>query len=70
MGDNAILNRRLEILVKGVELSHGNSFQIIDSATEKAHASRFSLVLGTTGCCEVDDMRCLVMFDRCMRLTK
>ena len=36
----------------------------------KAHLPRLSLVLGTESCYEVDDLSCLVMFDRCTRLAK
>ena len=34
------------------------------AAQEKARLPRFSSVLGTEGCCEADDVSCLVMFDK------
>ena len=36
------------------------------AATEKACLSRPSLVLGTESFCEVDDLSCIGLFDRCM----
>ena len=32
--------------------------------------SKFSVILGIKGFCEVDDQRCLDMFDRCSRVAK
>ena len=40
---------------------------MLGAATEK---TRFSLVLGTESCCEVDDLCCLGMFNRCRSLAK
>ena len=38
------------------------------AATEKARLPRFSLVLGIESCCEVDDLSCLGMLEKCKRL--
>ena len=40
------------------------------AATEKARLPRFSLVLGIESCCEVDDLSCLRMLEKCMRLAR
>ena len=47
----------------------GCSFQTIGAATEKACLPKFSLVLGT-GSCEIHDLSCLWIFERCRRLAK
>ena len=38
-------------------------------SAEKARLSKLSFVLGTISC-EIDDLSCLVIFDRCRRLAK
>ena len=48
----------------------GSSFQLIGAATEKARLPRFSLVLGIKSCCEVDDLSCLGMLEKCRRLAR
>ena len=35
------------------------------ATTEKARLPRFSLVLGIESCCEVDDLSCLEMLEKC-----
>ena len=44
----------------------GSSFQTLGAATEKARLPKLSFVLGTISCCEVDDLSCLGIFERCM----
>ena len=48
----------------------GSSFQMIGAATEKARLPRFSLFLGIESCCEVDDLSCLGMLEKCRRLAR
>ena len=48
----------------------GSSFQTMGAATEKARLPRFSLVLGIESCCEVDDLSCLGMLEKCRRLAR
>ncbi len=43
---------------------------MIGAATEKARLPRFSLVLGIESCCEVDDLSCLGMLEKCRRLAR
>ena len=43
---------------------------MMGAATEKARFPRFSFVLGIESCCEVDDLRCMVMFEKCRRLDR
>ena len=40
------------------------------SATDKARSPRLCLVLGTGTCCDVDDLSCLGLFDRCRGLSR
>ena len=47
----------------------GNSFQTLGAATEKARLPKLSFVLGTISC-EIDDLSCLEIFERCGRLAK
>ena len=44
----------------------GSSFQM--SGAAKARLPRFSFVLGIESCCEVDDLSCLGMLEKCRRL--
>ena len=44
--------------------------QMMGAATEKAHLPRFSLVLAIESCCEVDDLSCLGMLEKCKRLAR
>ena len=46
----------------------GSSFQTLGAATEKSRLPKLSFVLGTISCCEVDDLSCLGIFERCRRL--
>ena len=48
----------------------GGSFQMVGAATEKARLTRFSFVLGIESCCEVDDLSCLGMLEKCRRLAR
>ena len=48
----------------------GSSFQMIGAATEKARLPRFSFVLGIERCCDVDDLICLGMLEKCRRLAR
>ena len=43
---------------------------MIGAATEKARLPRFSLVLGIESFCEVDDLSCLGMLEKCRRLAR
>ena len=43
---------------------------MMGAATEKARLSRFSFVLGIESCCEVDDLSCLGMLEKCRRLAR
>ena len=43
---------------------------MMGAATEKARLSRFNLVLGIESCCEVDDLSCLGMLEKCRRLAR
>ena len=43
---------------------------LVGSATEKARLPKLSFVLGTISCCEIDDLSCLGIFERCRRLAK
>ena len=47
----------------------GSSFQILGAATEKARLPKLSFLLGTIRC-EIDDLSCLGIFERCRRLAK
>ena len=46
------------------------SFQTLSAATEKARLPKLNLVLGTISCCEMDDLSCVGIFERCRRLAK
>ena len=46
----------------------GSSFQTLGAETEKVHLSKLTLVLGIISCCEMDDLSCLRIFERCRRL--
>ena len=43
---------------------------MIGAATEKARLSRFSFVQGIESCCEVDDLSCPGMLEKCRRLAR
>ena len=65
----------LRILRKEARLSQdfsvvGSTFQMMGAATEKACLPGFSLVLGIESCCEVDDLSCLGMLEKCRRLAR
>ena len=40
---------------------------MMGAATEKTRLPRFSFVLGIESCCEVDDLSCLGMLEKCRR---
>ena len=46
----------------------GSSFQTQGTAREKSCLPMLNLVLGTIGCCEMNDLSCLGIFDRYRRL--
>ena len=46
----------------------GSSFYTIGETTEKARLPKLSLDLGTISCCEMDDLSCLGIFERCNKL--
>ena len=48
----------------------GSSFQMMGAATEIARLPGFSLVLGIEICCEIDDLSCLGMLEKCRRLAR
>ena len=48
----------------------GSPFQMMGAETEKARLPRFSLVLGIESFCEVDDLSCLGMLEKCRRLAR
>ena len=48
----------------------GSSFQTLGTATEKARLPKLNFVLGTISCCEIYDLSCLGIFERCRRLAK
>ena len=45
---------------------------MMGAGTEKARLPRFSLVivLGIESCCEVDDLSCLGLLEKCRRLAR
>ena len=45
-----------------------SSFQTLGA--EKASLPKLSFLLGTISCCEIDDLSCLEIFERCRRLAK
>ena len=75
-GGKAILKRYvLRFLRNEARLSQdltvvGSSFQMMGAATEKARLPKLSFVLGIESCCEVDDLSCLGMLEKCRRLAK
>ena len=48
----------------------GSSFHTLGAATEKARLPKLSFVLGKISYCEIDDLSCLGIFERCRRLAK
>ena len=48
----------------------GSSFQTLGAAKEKARLPNLSFILGTKSYCEIDDLSCLGIFERCRRLAK
>ena len=48
----------------------GSSLQTLGAVTEKARLPKLSFVLGTIGCCKIDDLSCLGISERCRRLVK
>ena len=48
----------------------GRSFQPLGAATENARLPKLRFVLGTISYCEIDDLSCLRIFERCRRLAK
>ena len=43
---------------------------MIGATTKKARLPRYSLVLGIDSCCEVDDLSCLGMLEKCRKLAR
>ena len=43
---------------------------MMGAATEKTRLPRFSFVLGIESCCEVEDLSCPGMLEKCRRLTR
>ena len=43
---------------------------MMGAATEKERLPMFSLVMGIESCCEVDDLSCLGMLEKCRRLAR
>ena len=43
---------------------------MMGAATEKARLPRFSFVRGIESCCEVDDLSCLGIIEKCRRLAR
>ena len=76
-GGTAIWNRYVlsflgkikKAIVSDVFKVIGSSFQTLGAATEKARLPKLSFVLGTISC-ELDDLSCLGIFERCRRLAK
>ena len=74
-GGNASWNRYVLSFVRKIAIVSdvfkviGSSFQTLGAATEKAYLPKLSLVLGTISC-EIDDLSCLGIFERCRRLAK
>ena len=76
-GGNAILNKnvlsffsRKIAIVSDVFKVMGSSLQTLGEATEKARLPKLTFVLGTISGCEIDDLSCLGIFERCRRLAK
>ena len=67
--DISFFSRKIAI-VSDVFKVMGSSFQTLGAATEKALSPKLSFVLGTISCCEIDDLSCLGIFERCRRLAK
>ena len=65
----------LRLLRKEARLSQyfnvvGRSVLMMGAGTEKVRLPRFISVLGIESCCEVDDLSCLVMLEKCRRLAR
>ena len=75
-GGNAIWNKyvlsffRKITIVSDVFKVMGSSFQTLGEATEKARLPKLSVVLGTISLCEMYDLSCLGIFERCRSLAK
>ena len=75
-GGKAIWNKYVLIFFRKVAIVSdvfkvmGSSFQTQGAATRKARLPKLSLVLGTISCCEMDDLSCLGIFERCRKLAK
>ena len=52
-----------------IKVYMGNSFQTLGAVTEKC-LPKLSFVLSTISCCEIDDLSCLGIFERCKKLAK
>ena len=69
---NEIWNKCLEFfrklaIVSDVSKVMVSSIRTLGAATKKAHLPKLSFVLGTISC-EIDDLSCLGIFERCRRL--
>ena len=75
-GGNAIWNKyvlsffRKIAIVSDVFKVMGSSFETLGSVTEKACLPKLSFVSGTIRCCEIDDLSCVGIYERCRRLAK
>ena len=75
-GGNAIWNKYVLTLFRKVAIVSdvfkvmGSSFQTLGAAAEKARLRKLRLVLRTISYCEMDDLSCLGIFERCRRLSK
>ena len=71
-GGNAIWIKCLEFFFRKFSYSFrcdGHSFQTLDAATEKACLPKLCFILRSISC-EIDDLSCLGIFERCRRLAK
>ena len=68
-GINVLSFFRKIVIVSDVFKVMGSSFQTLGAATEKACLPKLSFVLGTISC-EIDDLSCLGIVERCRRLAK
>ena len=75
-GRNAIWNKYVlsfledSYIVSDAFKVMGSSFQTLGTVTEKACLPKLSFVSGTIRCCEIDDLSCLGIYERCRRLAK
>ena len=68
-GINVLSFFRKVAIVSDVFKMMASSFQTLSAATEKACLPKLNLVLGTISC-EMDDLSCVWIFERCRRVAK